>query len=122
MCQALTYEVTRAKPYLKRTDSSPYMVDFIAHLRESFPVYQYTLIMGSDEWGNRHKWHHWEELEKMLEGVFVIPRDGTLTPSSSSTRVKHNLGQGVSVKGLIPKAVLDIIKREGLYGTTKEEK
>jgi len=121
MCQALTYEVTRAKPYRKRTGSSPYMVDLIEHLRVTFPEHQFTLIMGSDEWDNRHKWHHWEGLEKMLEGVFVIPRDGTMTPSSSSTLIKHNLAEGLLVDTLIPKAVLEVIKREGLYGTSKEK-
>ncbi len=121
MTKALAFEVTRASSYLKRVGSSAYMADFVEHLRVTFPEHQFTLIMGSDEWDTRHKWQQWEKLEGMLEGVFVIPRDGTLTPSSSSTLIKHNLAKGLPVDTLIPRVVLGIIKREGLYGTPKEE-
>lgn len=44
-------------------------------LREQYPDYRFTLIMGADNWSCINRWYHWRELLKLQE-VIVYPREG----------------------------------------------
>jgi len=78
-----------------------------------------TFVVGEDNWNDRHKWHRWEELEKMVE-FFVVGRGegGNMTvsiPNISSTQVRNLVAEDGNFEDFTSTGVANYIKENGLY-------
>jgi nicotinate-nucleotide adenylyltransferase len=95
------------------------------------PDWDLRLVVGSDILGELHQWHAWSEIERRAPPL-VLPRAGRgplqnapqLLPEVSSTRVRALLAEWASgkapsalpeLRALVPRAVLDVIWKHGLY-------
>jgi nicotinic acid mononucleotide adenylyltransferase len=86
-----------------------YTIDTVKMLRERYRPNKLRLLLGSDAWESFSGWRCAEELRALVE-VFIISRD--IYPVSS-TEMRDTLDGDK-----IPAAVLDYIRKEGLYGTS----
>jgi len=108
-----------------------YTIDTLAHLEErKGEHFQFSLIMGSDNLVNFHKWKNHEEILKNYE-LFVYNRPGseetafhshnsvTLVESPlmhiSATFIRNNIKQGKSVRYLLAEIVNQEIEAKGYY-------
>ena len=114
-----------------------YMVDTLRILKKRHPDVEYTLLLGGDSLRDILRWHRpkrlirlctlavlrrpgarvgMTRLEKFVPGiskrtVFIeAPRMGI-----SSTNIRHLVRERKSITGLVPPAVEEVIRREGLY-------
>jgi nicotinate-nucleotide adenylyltransferase len=112
-----------------------YTADSLRWMRQQWPEHRFDLIIGSDNLATFHRWKHPEEI---LENhhLLVYPREGIkdhlaaaqypahpavkvvedapLLPNAS-TGIRASILAGSSVEGAVPPAVLDYIRRHGLY-------
>lgn len=107
-----------------------YTIDTLVHLRELYPQYGFTLIMGSDNLFSLHKWKNHEILLRDFS-IAVYPRPGYLgheleqhpsvqmtdTPlmELSATFVRQSVKSGKSIRYFVPDAVMEFIDKKGLY-------
>ncbi|BDZ30729.1 putative nicotinate-nucleotide adenylyltransferase [Lactiplantibacillus brownii] len=113
---------------LKRGGKS-YTYDTMKVLKAQHPETQYYLIIGGDMVDYLHTWNHIDDLIKLV--TFVgIKRTGYPTTSRypviwvdaplidiSSTKIRHKVNQGHTIRYLVPDAVADYIKEHHLYET-----
>jgi nicotinate-nucleotide adenylyltransferase len=111
---------------IKRGGTS-YTYDTIVALKQQHPDIDYYFIIGGDMVAYLPTWHRIDELVQLVHFV-GIKRNGysTETPypvmwvdsplvDISSTQIRKKVQQGCSLNYLVPPAVLDYIKEEGLY-------
>ncbi|GBG95629.1 nicotinic acid mononucleotide adenylyltransferase [Ligilactobacillus salitolerans] len=104
-----------------------YTVDTIKDLQARHPDTDYYFIIGGDMVEYLPKWYQIDQLVRMVKFVGV-KRTGARTQSQypllwvdvptidiSSTLIREKVQQGCSIKYLVPSAVEDYIKEEGLY-------
>jgi nicotinate-nucleotide adenylyltransferase len=106
-------------------------------LSRDYPDREFVLLMGGDNLALFHRWYHYEDILRnyrivvyprtMTHGVrhAVSPGDDTacLTPcvieaelmDISSTEIRRRIKAGESISGMVPQAVEDFIRKEGLY-------
>lgn len=101
----------------------------IAALEAEHPDWSLRLLVGSDITGEIEKWHAFPEIERRAPPL-ILPRAGasataSVLPEVSSTEVRTLLARmrpGDSVPpelaALVPRAVLDYVIEQGLYGTS----
>ena len=104
-----------------------YTYDTMILLNERDPDTDYYFIIGADMVDYLPKWHRIDELVEIVQFVGVQrPRykAGTSYPviwvdvplmDISSSMVRDFLAKGRTPNFMLPKAVLDYIKKEGLY-------
>ena len=108
-------------------DATGYTVDSLrAMKREYGGDAEFLLIMGADQYAKLDSWHRPEEV-KRLARIAVVARPGfevrepnaqvvPMQPSSiSSTEVRARVARGEDIAALVPAAVANHIRREGLY-------
>ena len=73
------------------------------------------LLIGSDQLGSLDRWHRWQQLEQLAPPL-VVQRNGHFDaqtaisiPDVSSTEIRQRLAGGLSVKGLVPAAVAEML-------------
>lgn len=102
----------------------------LAHLREDYPDRLFTLIIGADNWLAFDRWAHPDDILRH-HPVVVYPREGcpidraslpprvTLVDTGlypvSSTAIRRRVAFGQSVDGLVPPAIIPMVKR--CYGS-----
>jgi len=114
-----------------------YTVDTIRILQRQNPDAEYFFLMGGDSLHNLPEWHHPEELIALCK-LAVMARPGAEVTADlktstipglaervvvidspmlgfSSTEVADRLETGLSVRYLVPDAVLTYIQENGLY-------
>lgn len=107
-----------------------YTVDTLIHLKEKHPLFEFVLIMGSDNLFTLHKWKNYEILLRD-HTIAVYPRPGyaghpleshpsvrmTKTPlvEISSTFVRKAIKNKKSIQFFVPDFALDFIEKKGLY-------
>lgn len=123
-------------PKLKASDiefklSQPsYTINTLTHLTEKFPVYHFSLIMGSDNLENFKKWKNYERILE-ISTLIVYPRlgynGGDLQnhPSVkwveaplmqiSSTFIRNALKQKKNLSYILPEKVLQYIQEMHFY-------
>jgi nicotinate-nucleotide adenylyltransferase len=95
-------------------------------LRERYPNYAFSLIIGADNWVNFSRWAHHEALLAEYP-LLVYPREGypiasETLPSSvhiidaplfpfSSTSIRNLLADGKDVEKMIPACIIDAAQR-----------
>lgn len=99
-------------------------------LEAEHPDWRLRLLVGSDITGEIEKWHAFDEIERRAPPL-VLPRAGSapaggapaLLPEVSSTAVRQLLERlargeavGAELSAFVPRAVLDYISEQTLYG------
>ena len=108
-----------------RPGASGFTFDSVSALKSESPQTRFVLLMGSDQYEKRATWHRWEDLQRLCS-VAVAARPGSrieggprilpMEPASTSASdIRARLGRGEDVSGMVPAAVLDYIRRKGLY-------
>lgn len=117
---------------LKREKLS-YTVDTVSWLTETYPTYQFALIVGTDTVNDLP---HWYQIEKITQqvGIIAVHRPG-FTPvplpasilnrvqwvedaveiSLSATRLRQHISSGKRIRYAIPDQVYQYIKEYQLY-------
>lgn len=62
----------------------------LAHLREKFPEYEFSLIMGEDNLRTLHKWYNHEQLMKQYR-FYVYPRVLTVQEEEEVKEIGHKI-------------------------------
>lgn len=102
-----------------------YTLATVKALQARHPEHTFSLIVGADLVKERERWFGWEEL-KMRVPFMIVGRMGAEAtmegeeapiklPAVSSTLARAALAHGRPPVGLVPRAVLEYIAREGLY-------
>jgi nicotinate-nucleotide adenylyltransferase len=110
-----------------------YTVDTLAYLQEKYPapLYQFSIVMGSDSFQNLPKWKNYswllqhfpvyvykrpahETLPSFPEARKITVLDAPLLPISA-THIRKNIKEGKSIRYLVPDAVREEIERNGYY-------
>ena len=109
-----------------------YTVDTLVRLKETFPDYDFSLIMGEDNLTSFHKWKNYEILLEMAS-ILYYPREtkrlvkdvvldsGKVTKVDaafmqiSSTYIRDKVKANKSIRYLVPAAVEKMINEKGFY-------
>jgi nicotinate-nucleotide adenylyltransferase len=101
----------------------------LAYLEEKYPGHEFSIIMGSDNFQNLHKWKNYEVIVKNYP-LYVYLRPGYEVKNNlganlyvldapllqlSSTQLRKYIREGKSVRYMIPDKVLDEIEKGGYY-------
>jgi nicotinate-nucleotide adenylyltransferase len=103
-----------------------YTIDTLTYLRDKYPDYTFSLIMGQDNLLYFHKWKNYEAILKYYK-VFVYPR-GNDTPKTelddhpnvsffkaplldiSATYIRETIRSDKSIRYLVPEAVREYLE------------
>ncbi|MBR1389808.1 MAG: nicotinate (nicotinamide) nucleotide adenylyltransferase [Prevotella sp.] len=105
---ACDYEMHLPKP--------SYTWNTLQALSKDYPDREFVLLMGGDNWDLFDRWYHYEDIKENYEIVVY-----TRTPGESgyidisSTEIRERIKAGKSIRRMVPKAVADYIRKEGLY-------
>jgi nicotinate-nucleotide adenylyltransferase len=99
-----------------------FTVQTLRHLASAQPDARFTLVVGSDIPAETARWRDFDAVRRLAR-LLVVGRDGAADapgprfPAVSSTRIRQDLAAGLSVDDRVPRDVLAVVRREGLYGT-----
>ncbi|MHA4811608.1 nicotinate (nicotinamide) nucleotide adenylyltransferase [Flavitalea flava] len=108
-----------------------YTADTLAYLKEKYPLFTFSIIMGSDSFQNLSKWKNYkhilnnytlyiyrrpehEDLPDYKEAKKIIFLKAPLFPISA-THIRKNVKEGKAIRYLVPDAVREEIERNGYY-------
>ena len=106
-----------------------YTIDTLTYLKEKYPEFQFSVIMGSDSLKNLPKWKNYEQIIKNYELLVyerpgfkpennfrenIIHLDAPMLDISSST-IRELINNGKSIKFLVPDVVKEEIERNHYY-------
>ncbi len=110
-----------------------YTIDTLQKLKATYPEHDFSIIIGTDNWMQFHKWKEWRRIIDDF-GVIVYPRpgypvDGDVLPEQvalikapqveiSSTFIRNGLKLGEDMHFFLPEKVRKYIVDNNLY---KEE-
>lgn len=109
-----------------------YTVDTLAHLKEKYPNYSFSLIMGGDNLATLHLWKNYQHILDNFD-VYVYKRPnydlGELAQHPrvrlcnapmldlSATYIRNCIKNGQSVRYLVPDAVFEYLENNFIYRT-----
>jgi nicotinate-nucleotide adenylyltransferase len=111
-----------------------YTVDTLTYLKEKYPGHGFSIIIGSDGFGNIGKWKNADVILKNYP-IIIYKRPGfeiTDTPAVSvlvvdaplleisSTHIRYLLSKGRSIRYLVPDIVKEEIERNMYYRSALE--
>jgi len=106
-----------------RLPQPSYTVQTLRALRQTFPTARFTLVVGSDIPKETGRWQSFDEVQRLAR-LMVVARagadqggQGPVFPDVSSTELRAALAAGKDCTAFIPRDVLAMIFKEGLYGT-----
>ena len=103
-----------------------FTLDTVRSLLGDHPGVRFLLLIGADNLGELDRWHGIDELKNLVDFA-VLDRDGDPAVAScgfpvverrvdlSSTEIRERLGQGLSVRLMVPAAVYEVIMTEHPY-------
>ena len=107
-----------------------YTIDTLTHLKEKYPDYEFSLIMGGDNLLSLHKWKNYELILKNHD-IYVYKRvDATTNPFADSGRIhcldvplldisatfiRENIQKGHSMQYFLPDPVWEYVRDYNLY-------
>lgn len=107
-----------------------YMYLTLRHLREKYPDYSFTLLIGGDNWAAFDRWRNADEIIRN-HSIAIYPREGddidtsSLPPNAmllqvpllniSSTEVRRRVHDHQPIDNLVPPSVARIIAERGCY-------
>ena len=100
--------------------------DLLEYLKVEQPHNDFVLIIGEDNWRDRHEWKHWDAVNEALAGIIVVGRQGVeggggvsgiQLPDISSTQARRAVRDGdwVLLTTIVPSGVLSYIDGFSLY-------
>jgi nicotinate-nucleotide adenylyltransferase len=112
-----------------------YTVHTLAYLKEKYPSYSFTIIMGSDSFQNLDKWKNSEmiitnypiiiyqrpnfEVDNKLNASIKIMQAPLL--QISATHIRELIATGKSIKYLVPEIVEEEILASGFFRKTQSK-
>ncbi|TAF65968.1 MAG: nicotinate-nucleotide adenylyltransferase [Cytophagales bacterium] len=107
-----------------------YTIDTLTYIQEKHPQHSFTLIMGSDNLSQLHKWKNYEQILTYFS-IYVYPRPNT-KPSPfdehpkvsfvkapildiSATFIRQCLQKNISVRYLLPEIIENHIRFKKFY-------
>jgi len=107
-----------------------YTIDTLTYLKEKYPSYQFSIIMGTDSYQNLPKWKNYELIlrdyslllyqrpgfqvsEEKLQASVQILKAPLL--EISATQIRNNIREGKTIRYLVPDAVKEEIEKNGYY-------
>ncbi len=134
----LVFLATENYPKIKPSDfefklpQPNYTINTLSHLKDKFPTYEFSLIMGED---NLKTFHKWKNHEMILENheIYVYPRISSETENHqfknhskihhikapvveiSSTFLRENIKKQKNVQPLLPHNVWEYIIHNNFY-------
>lgn len=105
-----------ASDYEMHLPKPSYTWNTLQSLSKDYPERQFVLMIGGDNWALFDKWYRADDIKKNYEIVVY-----TRTPGEpgymdiSSTDIRQRIREGRGIRRLVPKAVADLIQKEGLY-------
>ncbi len=107
-----------------------YMVNTLTELSKAYPMHQFVLVIGADNWESFPHWYQSKEIQNNYR-ILVYRRPGcdideeSLSPSVqvvttplfdiSSTQIRNSIAQGTPLTEWVDEKVADYIFREKLY-------
>lgn len=106
-----------------------YTVDTLTYLAEKYPEHEFSVIMGSDSFGNLSKWKNYQAIIKNYK-IYIYMRPGFEVNNTinadieivsaplieiSSTRIRELIKQNKSIRYLVPDIVNEEIERNNYY-------
>ncbi len=108
-----------------------YTIDTLTYLKEKFPDYQFSLIMGGDNLATLHKWKNYEQIIDQHE-IYVYNREGagksdlrahrhvTILDNLpllhiSSTYIRQCIKNDISIQYLVPEQVFEYLNGSNMY-------
>jgi nicotinate-nucleotide adenylyltransferase len=107
-----------------------YTIDTLTHLKDKYPAYSFSIIIGSDSLQNIHKWKNFELLLQNYQ-ILVYERPGFKMEDNSlneniiylkaplldisSTQIRRMIKEGRSIKFLVPDVVKEEIEKNHYY-------
>ncbi len=105
-----------------------YTIDTLTYLREKYPDYEFSVIVGSDSFQNITKWKNFEQLLKNYS-LYVYQRPGSEIKSEaqniivlnaplleiSSTSLRDSIKEGKTIRYLVPESVREEIEKNRYY-------
>ena len=121
----------KAKDIEFKLPNPSYTADTLAYLQEKYPLYQFSIIMGSDSFSNLSRWKNYEFIVRNYP-IYVYKRAGhdvnnktngnahTIIINAplleiSATYIRESIKQGKSIRYLVPDKVKEEIERNGYY-------
>lgn len=111
-----------------------YTINTLTYLKEKYPPYSFSLIMGSDGFQNLDKWKNADVIIRDYP-IIIYKRAGFLIPDNhpasitvsdaplleiSSTHIRYLIKKGLSIKYLVPDIVKEEIGNRGYYSSASE--
>jgi nicotinate-nucleotide adenylyltransferase len=107
-----------------------YTIDTLTHLREKYPGYRFSIMMGSDNLQHLHKWKNFEAILNHYQ-ILVYPRldsdpgEYSGHPSVvhfetpyldlSATYIRALLKEGKSARYMVPEKAYEYLNQAGYY-------
>jgi nicotinate-nucleotide adenylyltransferase len=107
-----------------------YTIDTLTHLKDQYPQHEFSVIMGSDSFGNIKNWKNYQVLLKNYK-IIIYQRPGfILNPEMSkgkitildapllqisSTHIRDMIRQKKSIRYLVPDVVEEEIEAQQFY-------
>ena len=107
-----------------------YTIDTLVYLKERYPNYIFSVILGADSFQNLRNWKNGALILQDYD-IYVYPRPGVSVDSPtmpsnvhlvgaplleiSSTTIRSNVKSKKSIRYLVPEAVQQEIERTGYY-------
>lgn len=107
-----------------------YTIDTLTYLKERYPEYEFSLIMGGDNLRSFHKWKNYEVILQ-YHHIYVYQRpEYDLGPTQhhphvhiveapllqlSATMIRNMIKQGKSVRYFVPDSVYEYLEQSTLY-------
>jgi nicotinate-nucleotide adenylyltransferase len=113
-----------------RMPQPSYTIDTLIYLKEKYPDYKFSLIMGAD---NLESFHKWKNSGKIIQDYhrFVYPRHGSNAENLklhenitivnaprieiSSSFLRQSIRDGKSVRYFLPEKVFEYVDRMNFY-------
>jgi nicotinate-nucleotide adenylyltransferase len=122
-------------PSLKASDiefklpKPSYTIDTLTYLKEKYPTYNFSIIMGSDSYTNLPKWKNHQQLLNNYEIIVYQRPHQICTPYQSSntiilqaplldisaTYIRQQIKAKKDISFLVPEVVAQAIKETNLY-------
>ena len=108
-----------------------YTIDTLHQLSSQYPDYEFTLIIGGDNWEYFDKWKDYQTILREYK-IIIYPRLGETIEIEeqykdtvklvtapivevSSTFIRNNLREGKEMRAFVPEKVYDYILNDNLY-------
>ena len=106
-----------------------YTIDTLAYLKEKYPSYEFSVIMGSDSFQNFNKWKNYERIAES-HPIYIYKREGFEIQNTfeattivldapllqiSATNIRQLIKEGKSIRYMVPENVREEIETRRFY-------